>query len=118
MSEALLGHEILNHLGVRIRISARTLRRLDMEHFLRRDKATGLLQFKPELIELHRQMGPDHELGSDFSGPNVCECKCKQCQAKSDLSDSRMSDVRVSQIVADVKRKRRENRSSERCHEI
>lgn len=81
MGEA-IGHEILNHLGQVITVPRSTLRFLDRYHFLRRDIPSGLLQFKPELTYLYLEMEHDRVLGPDFSGPNVCFCKCDQCKAK------------------------------------
>ena len=46
-------------------------------------------------------------LGDDLSGPRWCACDCRECQGKaSDLDDSRMSKVRVSQIVSEMKARR------------
>jgi hypothetical protein len=102
-----IGHEMLNHLGKRITVTARTLRRLDMQHWLERDKPTGLMRFKGELAHLFYEMGPDYELGPDMSGPNVCKCNCRECIEKLNLDDTRVSDIRTQQIVRDVKSRRK-----------
>jgi hypothetical protein len=110
MSESLTGHEILNHLGQRISVSKHSLQSLDRFHYLRRDRATGLLAFKPELIGLFRQLeGGDHhskffnELGRDCKGANVVICKCKDCSNRiSDLDHTRMSDEHVRNMVLSI----------------
>ncbi len=80
-------HEMLNHLGEKIRVTQRTLRELDKCHYLRRDKESGLLQMKPYFFKLFLEVeGGDRpsfmfkEVGRDFRGLNVVNCKCKECQ--------------------------------------
>lgn len=88
MSDSFAGHEMLNHLGEKIYVTARTMRTMDMRHYLRRDRASGLLQIKPELYPAYLELesGPQYhnrifrELGADCSGAAVVICKCKQCQ--------------------------------------
>jgi hypothetical protein len=120
MSESLSGHEILNDLGQRIRVTARTLRSLDQRHYLRRDRATGLLQVtrtvKPLLLEIEcgdRQPIFMRELGRDISGPAVCVCHCLQCQKiASDIDHTRLpgsttlEQDEATKIVAEIKAKR------------
>lgn len=111
MSDSLTGHEILNHLGRRIRVSQHSLRSLDMRHYLRRDRATGLMQFKPELIGPFCELeGGDHhskffdELGRDCQGANVVICKCRECGDRiSDLDHTRMSHEHTRNLVRSVR---------------
>lgn len=102
-----IGHEMLNHLGRRITVTARKLRQLDMENWLKRDRESGLLKFKSELFTLYFSYGPDHELGPDMSGPNVCKCRCGECATKIDTGDTRIKDIRTRQIVRDATAHRR-----------
>ena len=96
------GHEMLNPDGARIFVTARTMRRLDMRHFLFRDRGTGLLAFKPRLTDLYRQMCTDHELGPDFSGPAVCVCRCRDCQRiASDIDSTPIPGRSHSQLLAE-----------------
>ncbi len=117
MSDSLTGHEMLNHLGQRIRVSARALRSLDRDHYLRRDRATGLLQMKPEYFQLWREMEPSSlELGRDMSGPASLECHCTECREllaefipeavrrELEREESRAySDFEVARMIAEVK---------------
>lgn len=123
MSEAYSGegHEILNPFGRRIWVSKIILRVLDMRGYLRRDKATGLKEFKPDLVKLflqlerttyHRELYT--ALGPDFSGPGVVMCNCLECQRNASDIDhiplpdrNRSRDDETSRIVADVKSRRR-----------
>jgi hypothetical protein len=82
-----IGHEILNHKFERITISQTILRELRKKNYLKRHRSTGLLQFKPDLIQLYREMeGGVHTtdlfyyLGKDLQGPNTVDCKCKGCR--------------------------------------
>jgi hypothetical protein len=112
MSDSIGGHEMINHLGQVIRVTARTLRTLDMQHFLQRDRASGLLAMKPWLFPLWAEFGPDYELGPDMSGANQCICKCAECQSMvSDLDYTRLSTehhrVKVNEALNAVRSKRR-----------
>jgi hypothetical protein len=120
MGEALHGgHEMLNHLGRVIRETRRTLRSLDMRHYLRRDRSSGLLQLRPDLYPVFRELecGDRHagilrELGEDCSGPNVPVCHCRQCSGKAaDLDHTRLSDeyrrLKADEVIAAVRAKRR-----------
>jgi hypothetical protein len=119
MGEALHGgHEMLNHLGRVIHVTRRTLRALDMRHYLRRDRRSGLLQMRPELYPMFKELergdrrgGIMRELGHDFSGPNVPICHCKQCSGKvADLDHTRLSDeyrrMKTDEVIKAVKSKR------------
>jgi len=82
-----MGHGLLNHLGKTIRVTQRTLRDLDMRNYLRRDRATGLKQIRPDRYPMFLALEcGDHrarfasELGEDCSGPNVVRCHCRDCQ--------------------------------------
>ncbi len=119
MGEALHGgHEMLNHLGKVIRVTQRTIRSLDIRNYLRRDHKSGLLQLRPELYSLFKELerGDRHggilrELGDDCSGPNVANCHCRQCSGRvADLDHTRLSDeyrrVRTDEVIKTVKSKR------------
>jgi hypothetical protein len=114
MSEALTGHEMLNHLGVTIRVSQGVIRFLDMRNYLFRDMESGLLAMKPQLFPVLREMEPlDVELGPDMSGPSSLSCKCRECLDKLAEMDRTKrpgrdpyDDFVTSEIVADVKAKR------------
>ena len=75
MSECIIGHEMLNHLGQRIIVTQKTIRNLDVWGYLGRDKETGLLYLDPQYVPLllEGEWGSKlmRELGPDFSGPNV-----------------------------------------------
>ena len=120
MGEALHGgHEMLNHLGRVIRVTRRTIRTLDIRNYLRRDHRSGLLQLRPEVYPVFRELerGDRHagilrELGEDCSGPNVPVCRCRQCSGKvADLDHTRLSDeyrrMRTDEVIKAVKSKRR-----------
>ena len=107
-----IGHEMLNHEGNRIFVTARTIQELSRRGYLGRDRATGLKYFDPKGYELFRdgEVGTPwwYELGPDLSGPNVPVCKCATClRQKSDLEDSRLSTVRTEQIVSEIKKGRK-----------
>jgi len=87
MGEAIPGgHEILNHLGAHNHVTQHTVKALDMRHYLRRDRPTGLLALKPHLIDVLSEMEYGtplmRELGPDCSGPNVPMCRCAECRRK------------------------------------
>jgi hypothetical protein len=51
--------------------------------------------------------GLRHLLGDDLSGPKWCSCGCRECQGKaSELDDSRLSKMRVNQIISEIRRRR------------
>jgi len=106
-----VGHPMLNHLGARIFVTERTIQELQMRGYLGRDRSTGLKYFDPKGYELfldgERGTPWWYELGPDMNGPSVAVCKCKACQQSKDLDDSRLSKVRVKQIVKEVRAKRR-----------
>jgi hypothetical protein len=104
MRKTLLGHEMLNHLGETICVTAQTLRRLDSRHYLKRDRASGLLKMIPRLYPLWLELEPpDIELGRDMSGPNSCICGCDECKAVLSGSDHRtVSRVYQRQVVEDA----------------
>jgi len=93
----LAGHAILNHDGQLIRVTRRTLRALDVRHYLRRDRSSGLLrlprEFHPILLALEAgdRVAPYmRELGSDCSGPQVVVCHCLECRKREEsLSEHR-----------------------------
>jgi hypothetical protein len=105
------GHEILNHLGVRIRITERTLDALDVRGYLHRDKATGLKQISTKnfmvFVEAESTTSWYYELGSDCSGPNQVVCHCDKCKSKMHADNSNSLDIRTRQIVRDATAKRR-----------
>jgi len=120
MGEALHGgHEMLNHLGRVIRVTRRTIRALDMRHYLRRDHRSGLLQLRPEFYPLFKELergdrrgGVLRELGDDCSGPNIPICHCRQCSSQAaDLDHTRLSDeyrqMKTDEVIKAVKSKRR-----------
>jgi hypothetical protein len=121
MQNTLVGHEMLNHLGERICVTAHTLRSLDSRHYLRRDQETGLLQINPDLYPAFLEIeGGDHrakffrEIGADCKGPNVAKCKCRECQAKMADGDhtrlpgrNRLEQDEASKIVREIKARRR-----------
>jgi hypothetical protein len=108
MGEAYGGHEILNPDGLRIRVTRYTLRRLDMQGFLFRDRESRLLAFKPQYAGLYREMIVDRELGPDFSGPSVCVCRCPEChEVEADLEHKRVSSEYAAYVVHEVRRGRR-----------
>lgn len=103
-----IGHRMLNFKGKEILVPLKTLRRLDSQHWLARDKATGLLKFKEELAKLYYLWGPDLELGSDMSGPAVCDCRCSRCRkAVPEVSENPGLFIDSSAIVQAVVAKRR-----------
>ena len=117
MSEAFVGHEMLNHLGNKIVVSERTLETLTLRNYLCRDRATGLKKFKPHLyslfVEAEYGTALHRELGSDLAGPNTVKCACRQCQQKlSELDHTRRPGLtwyereEVERAVAGVMRKR------------
>jgi hypothetical protein len=119
MGEALHGgHEMLNHLGRVIRVTRRTIRALDMRHYLRRDHRSGLLQLRPEFYPMFKELERDdrrggilRELGEDCLGPNVPICHCRQCSGKvADLDHTRLSDeyrrMRTDEVIKAVTAKR------------
>lgn len=75
------------------------------------DRETGLLYLDPKYVPLLQDLEWEsqlmRELGPDFSGPNIANCSCPQCQCKTDLDDTRKSKIRAAQIVAEVTAKRR-----------
>lgn len=111
MGESMIGHEMINHLGKRIFVTQMTIRTLDMRGYLGRDRETGLLYLDPKYVPLLQDLEWEsqlmRELGPDFSGPNIANCSCPQCQCKTDLDDTRKSKIRAAQIVAEVTAKRR-----------
>jgi hypothetical protein len=120
MGEALHGgHKMLNHLGMVIRVTRRTIRALDMRNYLRRDHRSGLLQLRPEFYQVFKELERTNrdgrmfnELGADCSGPNVAMCRCRQCSGKvAELDHTRLSDeyrrVKTNEVIRAVKAKRR-----------
>jgi hypothetical protein len=111
MSESMIGHEMLNHLGRRITVTQKTIRTLDIRGYLGRDKETGLLYLNPKYVPLllEGEWGSMlmRELGADISGPNIAVCHCRHCQRRTDLDDTRKSKVRAGQIVSEVRGRRR-----------
>ena len=107
----MIGHEILNPYGQRIRVSARTLDALDCRGYLHRDKATGLkhIDRKSFLVFIEAERGTNwwYELGDDGSGPNVVKCSCRQCQDRTDVDDVRLSRIRTEQIVREARQQSR-----------
>lgn len=79
------GHEMLNHEGQVIRVTARTLDALDIRGYLTRDYHTGLKQLTPKNFTVFQEVerGSDqfYELGEDCSGPNQVVCNCERCRA-------------------------------------
>jgi hypothetical protein len=58
----------------------------------------------PQYADLYRQMIVDHELGSDFSGPVVCVCRCPECQcSEGDLDHTRVSSEYANHVVREVR---------------
>ena len=110
---------MLNHLGRVIRVTRRTIRTLDIRNYLRRDHRSGLLQLRPEVYPVFRELerGDRHagilrELGEDCSGPTVPVCRCRQCSGKdADLDHTRLSDeyrrMRTNEVINAMKSKRR-----------
>jgi hypothetical protein len=48
--------------------------------------------------------GLRHLLGRDLLGPNWCSCGCRECQGKEgELDDTRLSEVRVDQILSEIR---------------
>ena len=120
MGEALYGgHEMLNHLGQVIRVTRRTIRALDTRNYLRRDRRSGLLQLRPDLYPVFKELertdrkgGMLRELGADCSGPNVPICRCRECSAKmADLDHTRLSDhyrrLKTDEIIKAIKARRK-----------
>lgn len=109
-----IGHELLNHRGEHIFVTRGTIKALDMRGYLGRDRATGLKYFDPKGYELFRdgEVGTPwwYELGPDLSGPMVPVCKCRNCQRKHDIDDTRLSKVRVAQIVKEMRKARRDHK--------
>jgi hypothetical protein len=105
------GHEMLNHLGQRIRVTEQSLEALEMRGYLHRNRETGLKQMSPKnyLVFIEAERSTDHfyELGEDCSGPNQVVCHCQSCREKTNLDDSRISELRTDQIVNDVKARRK-----------
>ena len=119
MSEALpSGHAILNHLDHVIYVTQRSIRIMDMHGYIRRDRPSGLLQIKPELMDVMAEMEYGkplmRELGPDCSGPMVAMCKCRECRRKeSDIDQTltpQMQDIRNQEHSAEVVRKIKANR--------
>lgn len=123
MGEAYSGHELLNHLGDKIRVTARTIKALSRRNYLRRDHPSGLLQINPRLYPTFLALeNSDHrkpfmrELGADCSGPRVAVCHCKSCQSReSDLDHTRLSTEhhrqQVKAVLKDIKARRNALRS-------
>lgn len=106
--DEVIGHKMLNFEGKEILVPLKTLRRLDSQHWLARDKATGLLKFKEELAKLYYLWGPDLELGADMSGPAVCDCRCPRCRKViADFCSDPGTFIDSSAIVQAVVAKRR-----------
>lgn len=74
------GHAILNPFGEEIRVTAAELQYLDYHNLLRRDRLSGLQQFKPEFSGLYNQLEIDHQLGDKFDGPMAVFCRCRECR--------------------------------------
>jgi hypothetical protein len=113
MSEQYGGHEMLNHLRERIRVSEGTIQTLNMCGYLLRDRETGLLWLDSMsfLVFSEAEYGtPMHrELGSDCSGPNQVICHCQKCKEllASDSDDAHISGVQTAQIIREVKSRRK-----------
>lgn len=120
MGEAYSGHEILNHLGNKIRVTARTIEALKRRNYLRRDHPTGLLQINPNLYPAFLELeNGDHrkpfmrELGADCSGPRVAVCHCKECQSReSDLDYTRLSTEHHRHTVREALKAVRDKRNA------
>jgi hypothetical protein len=112
MSEQYGGHEMLNHLRERIRVSEGTIQTLNMCGYLRRDRETGLLWLDGMsfLVFSEAEYGSQmhRELGQDCSGPNQVVCHCEKCKEllASENDDAHISGVRTSQIVREVRERR------------
>jgi hypothetical protein len=105
------GHEMLNHLGLRIRVTERTLEALEMRGYLHRNRETGLkkMSLNNYLIFVEAERSTDHfyELGEDCSGPNQVVCDCQKCRERTNLDDSRISDLQTTLIVGEVTARRK-----------
>ena len=93
---SVINHPILNHHREEIGVTHDILKKLDMYHYLRRDRATGLKQLKPEyralFAELEGGMRPSElmkMLGADWRCPNVpVVCRCQDCQRRAAATDN------------------------------
>ncbi len=123
MSEACQagGHEMMNHLGRRIRVTERTIEALEIRGYLHRNRETGLKQISPQnylvFVEAERATDWWHELGEDCSGPNVVVCRCPECQRLiSDIDKTPLpgrnplQDDEISRIVREVRNKYEQRR--------
>jgi len=110
MGEA-IGHEMMNHLGQRIIVSAKTLEALNMRGYLKRDHESGLLRLCMRswyvFVEAERATSHYYELGSDCSGPNSVKCNCQKCKDKIEPDQANITDIRTRQMVHDLKARRR-----------
>ena len=107
-----IGHEMLNHKGDHIFVTARTLQELTRRGYLGRDRVTGLKYFDPKGYELFRdgERGTPwwYELGPELNGPNVATCKCKSCKRlQLGLNDAGSDSVVAEMVVKEVVKKRR-----------
>jgi hypothetical protein len=106
------GHEMLNHLRERIRVTESTIQTLNMCGYLRRDRETGLLwlDFTSYLVFSETEYGSEmhRELGPDCSGPNQVVCQCQKCKESlaSESDDAHISGVMTAQIVREIKERR------------
>jgi hypothetical protein len=113
MIEQYGGHEMLNHLRERIRVSERTMQTLNMCGYLQRDHETGLLWLDSMsfLVFSEAEYGSEvhRELGHDCSGPNQVICHCQKCKERvaSESDDAHISGVRTAQIIRDVQSRRK-----------
>jgi hypothetical protein len=46
-------------------------------------------------------------LGPDLSGPRQVKCNCPECSESTNLDDTRVSDLHISQIVGELQERRR-----------
>lgn len=108
-SEALLtvGHEILNHVGRRIRVTERTLDALDVRGYLHRNKESGIKQISAKnflvFLEVERETHHFYELGDDCSGPNQVVCHCEKCKGLDPYQSPNLADM----VVGDIKIRRK-----------
>jgi hypothetical protein len=112
VSEQYGGHEMLNHLRERIRVTESTIQTLNMLGYLVRDHETGLLWLDPAgyLVFSEAEYGSEmhRELGADCRGPNQVICHCQKCKENlsSDSDDAHISGVLTAQIVREVRARR------------
>jgi hypothetical protein len=102
------GHPLETPEGKEIRVPKWVFPRLRQLGLLEKNRARLLpavwLFLQPQFDSLTE--GLRLLLGPDLSGPDWCRCNCRECQSLVDVDDSRLSRVRSSQIVADVKKRR------------